>query len=150
MSSLTQPNFLYMWFFKIQDERRGLGPRQKPFNLHSWLPRLGIDMLELPFYTQIKPCMLKAYMHCGITGYHTHKLYTEYAMASDGSLLIITTIYACASHSGSGGLGSPALTDGQVPCHPNILPFKHTHTRTHARTHTHAQAYAFTKSARTL
>ncbi len=60
-----------------------------------------------------------------ITGYLLYKLYgVRCAMASGGSLFII---YSCASHSGSGGLGYPALTDGQVPCHPNFL-LKHTHT----------------------
>ncbi len=32
--------------------------------------------------------LFKAYIHCGTTGYLTHKLYTQYAMASDGSLFI--------------------------------------------------------------
>ncbi len=56
-----------------------------------------------------------------------HRLYTRYTMASGGSLFTITTIYVYTSHLGSGGLGCPALADGQVPCHPIFLPFNHTH-----------------------
>ncbi len=53
-------------------------------------------------------------------------------MASDGSLFTITTVYAYASHVGSGGLGCPALTDGQFPSTPiSFLSNTHTHTHTH-------------------